>query len=98
MVASTSKCNGIWHTALRYGGRRANGHCRRKPDDRDAPPIEYPILRSHSEAGRLSLYVEPAHRMDFNGVGEEAALDLLDEVYAKCSWQPSGVLPSLMGG
>lgn len=70
---------------FRYGGRRAEGQSRLEPKDRDAPLIDHPILRPHTETGRLSVYVNPAHTVGIIGMEEEAALDLLDEVYAWCS-------------
>lgn len=98
MVASISKRNRIWRPTFRYGGRRADGHSRLEPEDGDAPLIEHPIPQPYSKAGRLSLYGDPTHTVDIIGVEEEVALDLLDEIYAWCGWQPRTALPSLMGG
>jgi taurine dioxygenase len=70
---------------FRYGGRRTDGQSRLEPEDRDVPLIVHPILRPHTETGRPSVFVNPAHTVGIVGMEDEEALALLDEVYAWCS-------------
>ena len=61
-----------------YGGRDKLGIDLLAPDDRDAPPVRWPVIRTHPETKRKSLYFNPYHFLRFVGM-EEAEGDRLAE-------------------
>jgi taurine dioxygenase len=69
---------------FRYGGRRAEGQSRLEPKDRDAPLVDHPILKPHTETGRHSLFVNPAHTVGIVDMDDADAVALLEEIYAWC--------------
>lgn len=61
---------------------------------------EHPVIRTHPETGRLSLYVNPAHTTHFVGWTEEESAPLLNFLFAhqakveftcRFSWQPGSI-------
>lgn len=61
---------------------------------------EHPVIRTHPETGRRSLYVNPAHTTHFVGWTEEESKPLLDFLFAhqvkpeftcRFSWQPGSI-------
>jgi taurine dioxygenase len=72
------------HATFRYGGRRADGQSRLEKDDQDAALIAHPIVRPHTDTGRCSVFVNPAHTVGIVGLPDGEAFPLLEEVYAWC--------------
>ncbi len=61
---------------------------------------EHPVIRTHPQTGRLSLYVNPAHTTHFVGWTEEESAPLLNFLFAhqakveftcRFSWQPGSI-------
>ncbi len=61
---------------------------------------EHPVLRTHPETGRLSLYVNPGHTLKFVGWSEEESQGLLDYLFehqvrpeftCRFVWQPHSI-------
>lgn len=78
--------------------------------DRDVPQIdangtsgfiaEHPVVRTHPETGRKSLYINRGHTVRFKGMTEEESLPLLnflfdhqvtDEFVCRFRWQPGSL-------
>lgn len=70
---------------FRYGGRAADGQARLETEDRDAPLIEHPIVKPHTDTKRCSVFVNPAHTVGIVGMEDDEALDLLEETYEWCA-------------
>ena len=65
--------------AFSYGGRR--GHARLlNPEDQDWKPVYHPIIRTHPETGRKSLYFDPGKIVDFVGIEREEGDALIAEL------------------
>lgn len=69
---------------FRYGGRNADGQTRLNKEDQDAPLISHPIVRPHTDTGRCSVFVNPAHTVGIIGMSDDDAIPLLEEIYAWC--------------
>jgi taurine dioxygenase len=61
---------------------------------------EHPVIRTHPETGRQSLYVNPAHTTHFVGWSEQESAPLLNYLFAhqvrpeftcRFSWQPDSI-------
>ena len=63
-----------------YGGRDKLGVDLLAPDDRDAPPVRWPVIRTHPETGRKSLYFNPHHFLRFVGMDGAEGNALLEEL------------------
>ena len=50
-----------------YGGRGRRGNELLEPEDRNLPPAVWPIVRTHEETGRKSLYANPYHIVRIQG-------------------------------
>jgi taurine dioxygenase len=74
--------------AFTYGGR-SKAHVLLDPGDRDRPPVMHPIIRTHSETGRRSLYFDPGKIMYIQGV-TDAENDALIEELTDLMIQPDG--------
>jgi taurine dioxygenase len=74
--------------AFTYGGR-CKAHVLLDPGDRDRPPVMHPIIRTHSETGRRSLYFDPGKIMYIQGV-TDAESDALIEELTDLMIQPDG--------
>jgi taurine dioxygenase len=78
--------------------------------DRDVPQLdtngtsgfiaEHPVVRTHPETGRKSLYINRGHTVRFKGMTEEESLPLLnflfdhqvtDEFVCRFRWQPGSL-------
>jgi taurine dioxygenase len=65
--------------AFSYGGRRG-GSLLLSAEDEDWVPVYHPIVRTHPETGRKSLYFDPGKIVDFVGIGREAGDELIAEL------------------
>jgi taurine dioxygenase len=74
--------------AFTYGGRR-KAQALLNPEDRDRAPVLHPIIRTHSETGRKSLYFDPGKILYIQGAGQPESDALIDELTALMI-QPEG--------
>ena len=74
--------------AFTYGGRRKSTALL-NPEDRDWVPVFHPIIRTHSETGRKSLYFDPGKILYIEGA-EKAESDALVEELTALMIQPEG--------
>ena len=74
--------------AFTYGGR-AKSQALLNPEDRDWKPALHPIIRTHSETGRKSLYFDPGKILSIQGAGQAESDDLIDEL-TNLMIQPDG--------
>jgi taurine dioxygenase len=74
--------------AFTYGGRR-KATALLNPEDRDWVPVFHPIIRTHGETGRKSLYFDPGKIIYIQGA-EEAESDALIEELTALMIQPDG--------
>jgi taurine dioxygenase len=74
--------------AFAYGGRNKS-QALLNPEDRDRPPAMHPIIRTHSETGRKSLYFDPGKILYIQGA-EKAESDALIEELTTLMIQPEG--------
>jgi taurine dioxygenase len=65
--------------AFSYGGRRGKSRLL-NPEDRDWVPVHHPVIRTHPETARKSLYFDPGKIVGFVGVEEHEADDLIAEL------------------
>jgi taurine dioxygenase len=63
-----------------YGGRERLGVDLLDPADRDAPPVAWPVLRTHPETGRRSLYFNAYHFLRFVGMDDAEGNALFEEL------------------
>jgi taurine dioxygenase len=65
--------------AFTYGGR--NGQTALlNPEDRHEPPAFHPMIRTHSETGRKSLYFDPGKILYIEGLDATQSDDVIDEL------------------
>jgi taurine dioxygenase len=69
---------------FRYGGIRVTGQKRLNPEDRGKPPVPHPAIRTHPETGGRSVFANPAHTVAVEGMEDDEAWELLEEVFAWC--------------
>jgi taurine dioxygenase len=62
-----------------YGGRRQS-NALLNPEDRTAPAVHHPILRTHAETGRTSLYFDPGKIVRIDGAEPAESDDLIAEL------------------
>jgi len=65
--------------AFTYGGRR-KAQALLNPEDRDRPPVFHPLVRTHAETGRKSLYFDPGKILFIAGASAQESDDLIDEL------------------
>ena len=65
-----------------YGGWQRLGVDLLEPEDRDAPAVRWPVLRTHPETDRRSLFFNPYHFLRFVGMDEADGKALAEEVKA----------------
>jgi taurine dioxygenase len=65
--------------AFCYGGIKRK-HALLNPEDRDAAPAIHPIVRTHGETGRRSLYFDPGKIVAIVGAEPEESEDLIAEL------------------
>jgi taurine dioxygenase len=65
--------------AFTYGGRRKHTALL-NPEDRDWTPVWHPIVRTHPETGRKSLYFDPGKIVSIEGVDAAESDALIDEL------------------
>jgi taurine dioxygenase len=64
-----------------YGGRTRQGFDLLDPADQALPPAVHPVVRTHAETGRKSLYVNPIHILRIVGLSEAQSEALIDELF-----------------
>lgn len=74
--------------AFTYGGSKLN-QALLNPEDRDRPPAMHPIIRTHSETGRRSLYFDPGKILYIEGAEQAESDDLIGEL-TELMIQPEG--------
>jgi taurine dioxygenase len=71
--------------AFSFGGRRAKSKLL-NPEDQDWTPVYHPIIRTHPETGRKSLYFDPGKIVGFVGIddceGDELIAELKERMIA----------------
>jgi len=72
--------------AFSYGGRRG-GSPLLDEEDQDWKPVFHPIIRTHPETGRKSLYFDPGKIVEIVGCGREESDALIAELKS-CMIQP----------
>ncbi len=79
-------------------GRRATFRSSRR---KDLPVVRHPIIRTHPETGRKSIFVNPQLTDAIEGMDTQASADLLSEIYAhnaqpefvyRHKWQPGDLV------
>jgi taurine dioxygenase len=65
--------------AFTFGGRFGR-HALLNPEDRDKAPAFHPIIRTHDETGRQSLYFHPGQIMYIEGADKAESEDLIEEL------------------
>lgn len=65
--------------AFTYGGRRQS-QALLSPEDRNRPPALHPIVRTHAETKRKSLYFDPGKILSIQGAEKQESDDLIDEL------------------
>ena len=63
-----------------YGGRARKGNDLLEPEDRLLPPAVHPVVRTHEETGRKSLYANPTHILRIQGLGDRESDRLIAEL------------------
>jgi taurine dioxygenase len=63
-----------------YGGRARKGNDLLEPEDRLLPPAVHPVVRTHEETGRKSLYANPTHILRIQGLGDSESDKLIAEL------------------
>ncbi len=63
-----------------YGGRSRRGNALLEPEDRNLPPAVWPIVRTHEETGRKSLYANPTHIVRIQGLADADSEKLIAEL------------------
>jgi taurine dioxygenase len=62
-----------------YGGRRGKSRLL-NPEDQDWTPVRHPIVRTHPETARKSLYFDPGKIVGFVGIEEPEGDELIAEL------------------
>ncbi|MGH7066820.1 MAG: TauD/TfdA dioxygenase family protein, partial [Acetobacteraceae bacterium] len=71
-----------------------------RPDARVEYTAEHPVVRTHPETGRKSLYVNPGHTVRLRGMTEQESAPLLTYLFAhqvrpeftcRFRWQPGSI-------
>jgi taurine dioxygenase len=65
--------------AFSYGGRRGKAKLL-NAEDQDWTPVYHPIIRTHPETARKSLYFDPGKIVGFVGIEEREGDDLISEL------------------
>ena len=65
--------------AFTYGGRR-RANALLNEEDRHEPPAFHPMIRTHSETGRKSLYFDPGKILRIEGLEPQQSEDLIEEL------------------
>jgi len=52
------------------------------------PPVLHPIIRTHPETGRKSIFANPQHTISIEGYDESEAAEILSAIFERC-FQPS---------
>jgi taurine dioxygenase len=63
-----------------YGGRGRRGNELLEPEDRNRLPAVHPIVRTHEETGRKSLYANPYHIVRIQGLADSESEKLIGEL------------------
>lgn len=74
--------------AFTYGGR-TKAQALLNPEDRDRLPAMHPIIRTHTETGRRSMYFDPGKILYIQGAEKAESDDLIDEL-TSLMIQPDG--------
>lgn len=71
------------HGTFKLGGRNAINT--RLVDDKVPADVVHPLIRTHPQTGRRSVFANPTHSIGIVGMSQAAADDLLDELFAWCA-------------
>jgi len=63
-----------------YGGASRTSNALLEPEDRDAPPVRHPLIRTHAETGRKSLYFNAHHLLRIAGLSDVEGALLVEEL------------------
>lgn len=103
MQAMLSRLTGVNSAALKYTGGRSKHHSNiqgmaiHDTDRADEIEAEHPVIRTHPETGKKSLYVSRSHTQRFKGMTEEESKGLIawlqahiirPEFITRVAWRP----------
>ena len=76
-----------------YGGRARRGFDLLEPEDQRRPPAVHPVVRTHEETGRKSLYANPTHILRIQGLAD-AESDSADRRAHRPHGRDAGAVPA----
>jgi len=56
-----------------------------KDEQRYRPPVSHPVIRTHPETGRKSIFANQQHTIAINGLPEDEGREILDRLVAHCT-------------
>ena len=89
------------YARFRYGGRHKVNLGAISKADQERPDVVHPVIRTHPETGRKSVYVNPYHTYAITGMSLAESDALLSETYEWCArpefqweqvWQPGDTI------
>ncbi|MDA0655803.1 MAG: TauD/TfdA family dioxygenase [Proteobacteria bacterium] len=79
---------GVFMTSRLRAGRAISDQL--KPDQRHKPPQSHPLIRTHPETGRKSLFISEQQTVAIEGLPEDEGQEILERLFTHCA-QPEFV-------